>query len=114
MIVAKISPSASFVKQVGPFAQPQTEFFEYFAVFARPYIAGSAFTNFEVQFGTCSQPVNSGELPVFNRSESTNIVLSSEELSTWGTDDTILLNLVAGKMGTSVISTVIVRSNLFN
>lgn len=113
MIVAKISPRASFVKQVGPFDQPQTELFEYFTVFARPYIVGSAFTNFEVQFGTCSQSSNIGELPVFNRSESTNVVLSSEELSNWGTDDSVLLGLVAGKMGTTITSILNVRSDLF-
>lgn len=124
MLLAKISPEATFTSQAGPFAQPTIITAEYLTALARPYIAGASQTNFEVIFGSYV-PVIAGveasegveaiqaQPAQFIRVQSSQIVLSAEELASWGTDDSILLEAVASKLGTSVIGTVTVQGNQF-
>ena len=108
MLLAKINPSASVVKQDNPFAQPQTIFADYLMAIARPYIAGSSITNFEVQFGNYSEAVEGGQPSNFEPLTGTQVQLTSDELSSWGTDDSVLLSIIATKLKTSVVSTVVV------
>ena len=37
-------------------------------------------------------------------------MLTSEELSSWGTDDSVALTAIASKLGTSIVSTTTVDS----
>jgi hypothetical protein len=124
MLIAKISPSATFTTQSGPFAQPETITADYLAAMARPYVAGAAFTNFEVQFGTHTPAVQAveasgsveavqGQPARFQRIQSTQVRLSAQELANWGTDDSVLLEAIATKLGTSVVETVVVEENHF-
>lgn len=118
MLLAKINPAASFTSQDGPFAQPTVITAEYLTALARPYVAGATQTNFEVQFGTYTAGTEASEgipaqLGKFNRIESSRVVLTAEELTSWGTDDSVLLNTIASKLGTSVVETVVVEGNHF-
>lgn len=115
MLLAKINPSATFTSQDGPFAQPTIATAEYLTALARPYIAGAFITHFEVQFGNYI-PETTGEQSQpasFSRVQSSQLVLSAEELSQWGLDDTALLEAVALKLGTSVVETIEVEGNYF-
>jgi hypothetical protein len=120
MLLAKINPSATFTSQSGPFSQPIVITAEYFTALARPYIAGASNTNFEVQFGIYTPEVVGVEASEgvefvesraakFNHVQSSQILLTSEELADWGTDDSVLLKAVASKLGTSVVELVTVE-----
>lgn len=124
MLLAKISPAATFTSQDGPFAQPTIVTAEYLTALARPYVAGAAKTSFEVQFGSYVPAVEAVEASEgveavqaqpakFNRVQSSQLVLTSEELASWGIDDSVLLGTIASKLGTSVIGTVEVDGNQF-
>jgi hypothetical protein len=99
MLYAQINPTAKTTKQVGPF---QTEIIEadYMAVLARPYAAGSVSTNFETVFGTVTKDAQNN-ITGFQRISSSNVTMTDTELATWGTDDSVLLTLVATKIGTT-------------
>lgn len=116
MLLAKISPAASFTSQDGPFAQPTIVTADSLTAIARPYVAGASKTNFEVIFGTYTPAVEASEGVVaqsakFGRVQSSQVVLSAEELSSWGTDDSVLLEAIAAKLGTSVVETVVIEGN---
>jgi len=112
MLIAKINPAATFTSQDGPFAQPTIITADYLTALARPYVAGASKTNFEIQFGTYT-PAVEGEPAKFNRVQSSQLVLTSQELASWGEDDSALLEAVASKLGTSVVETVDVEGNNF-
>ena len=100
MLLGKISPAAVKIVEVNPFSST-TKSLDYISVIARPYVAGATNTNFNVNFGTITKD-ESGDVTSFDVSSQTNVTMTSEELSTWGTDDQILLTLVATKIHTSV------------
>lgn len=113
MLIAKINPAATFTSQSGPFSTPETISADYLTALARPYIAGATQTNFEVQYGTYTPAVVGVEASedveavraqpaTFNHIQSSSIVLTAAELATWGTDDSVLLSVVASKLGTTV------------
>jgi len=97
MLYGKINPTAKFAQQAGPFDAPSSIEAGHIAVIANRYIAGSSKTNFQVIFGNV---VIDETISKFKEISSSSVELTSEELSTWGTDDKILLNLVANKIGT--------------
>jgi len=114
MLLAKINPAATFTSQDGPFAQPTVTTADYVTALARPYAPGAAETNFEVIFGTYTPAVEASqgvqaEAAKFNRIQSSRLSLTSEELASWGLDDSVLLDVVASKLGTSVVETVAVE-----
>ena len=118
MLLAKISPAASFTSQDGPFAQPKIVTADHLTALARPYVAGAVQTNFEVIFGTYIPAVEASEgveaqRAHFERVQSSPLVLTAAELTSWGTDDSALLEAVASKLGTSVVETVVVEGNHF-
>lgn len=102
MLVAKINPSAKKVIEVTPFSSTTVEL-EYMTAIARPYIPGSESTNFQIQFGTLS---SNNDKMKFSSELNDQLTLSSEELSNWGTNDDVLLNVVANKLGVEVLEIV--------
>jgi hypothetical protein len=124
MLLAKINPAATFTSQDGPFAQPTIVTADHLTALARPYVAGADKTNFEVIFGTYVPAVASVEASEgveavqakaarFIGVESSQAVLTAEELVSWGLDDSVLLEVVASKLGTAVVETVVVEGNQF-
>jgi len=122
MILAKINPAATFTSQSGPFAQSETISADYLTALARPYIPGAAQTNFEVLFGTYTAAVAGVEASEgveavqaqpakFNHIQSSQVILTAEELAAWGSDDSVLLTAIAAKLGTSVVSTKTIDSS---
>jgi hypothetical protein len=112
MLYAKINPKASFVKQEGPFTAPVTIEAEFLTALARPYIPGATQTNFEVQFGNAVLN-EEGVVVGINNVSNSNVVLTAVELVNWGVDDSVLLEAVAAKLGTSVESVIDVAGNQY-
>lgn len=115
MLLAKINPAATFTSQDGPFAQPTIITAEYLTALARPYVAGASNTNFEIQFGNYIPAVDGEQAQPakFNHVQSSQLVLSAQELASWGLDDSALLEAIALKLGTAVVETVEVAGNQF-
>lgn len=112
MLYAKINPKASFVKQEGPFTAPVTVEADYLTALARPYVPGASKTNFEVQFGTAVLN-EEGVVTSVNQVSNSSLVLTAEELVNWGADDSVLLEAIAAKLGTTVESVIELENNNF-
>jgi hypothetical protein len=97
MLVSKITPSAKKVVEVSPFSST-TKDLSYMTAIARPYAAGAEKTTFQVQFGELITN-NEGVVQRFESQMSSQVVLTKEELSTWGTNDEVLLNIICSKLG---------------
>ena len=95
MLLAKITPEAKVYEQINIFDASYTEL-PYMTAIARPYKPGSTSTNFELQFGDIYQTE-------FLTSYRTDITLTSDELSTWGTNDEILLSIIAEKLNIEIL-----------
>lgn len=101
MLIAKINPPAIKIVETTPFSST-TKNLEYMTAIARPYVPGAQSTNFQIQFGTVS--VDENNVPTnFNSENNSQVTMTSEELSTWGVSDDVLLDLIASKIGVSII-----------
>ena len=105
MLLAKINPAASFVTTSSPFTPPSTANADYLTAIARPYAVGSEKTNFEVNFLSATLDDNQAITDVTNVGR-VSVLLTSEDMASWGTDDSVLLGIIATKLGTTVVSTV--------
>ncbi len=112
MLLAKINPSAEKVIQITPFSST-TIYLDYMTAIARPYIAGATQTTFELDFGKITESTEPNDVIVqsFQSIVQTNLKLTSDELSTWGTNDEVLLSIIAGKLNVSVESYLTVNGN---
>jgi len=92
MIFAKINPTAKTTRSINPF---QTEVIEsdYMTVIARNYGAGAKQVNFEVVFGVITDNA-------FYKQNGFMVTMTDSDFVNWGADDTVLLNIVATKIGT--------------
>lgn len=114
MLLAKISPAAKQIVQTSPFESSEISA-EYMSALARPYALGASKVNFEVVFGNLvevDQPGSEEKVQHFSGVTNTSVVLEGEELASWGTDDSVILSAIASKLGTSVVSTVVVDNQL--
>jgi ribosome biogenesis protein Nip4 len=114
MLIAKITPAAKQIVQTTPFETSEISA-EYMAAIARPYALGASKVNFEVVFGNLVESTRPGSEEVtqqFVRVTNTNVELEGEALASWGTDDSVILNAIAAKLGTSVVSTVSVSNQV--
>lgn len=102
MLICKITPPASKINKISPFSST-TETLEYMSTIARPYIPGSEENNFNVVYGSVTTD-DKGDIKKFNQKESQRMMLTKEELSTWGTNDETLLQIIATKLGVSIVS----------
>lgn len=104
MLVCKISPSARIVSQVTPFNY-DTEIAEYMTIYAPNYILNADANTFVVEFGYIPTLVdNQPSPPPFVCLYSMTIILTSDDLSSWGTDDKSLCEIIANKIGVKIIS----------
>lgn len=111
MIIAKITPTATKVTQVTPFSS-ETKSLDYMTAVARPYVVGSSQTNFQVSFGTLNVD-DEGNIVNFNNETNERLTLTSEELSTWGTNDETLLTIIANKLNVTISKFETVNLDLF-
>ena len=110
MLLAKINPAAEKVIEVTPFSST-TISLDYMTAIARPYVVGSSQTNFALEFGTITEI--DGVATSFQSRTQSNLILTSEELSTWGTNDEVLLSIIAGKLKVNVEKYVTIERDNF-
>ena len=99
MLLAKINPAAEKITEVTPFSST-TISLDYMTAIARPYVAGASQTNFVIEFGNIIEV--DGVVTSFQSKTQSNLTLTSEDLSSWGTNDEVLLTVVAGKLGVAI------------
>ena len=104
MLIAKISPSANIVSQVTPFMFEQYAV-EYMTAVANQYVLNAESTNFNVLFGDISAfvPSEQPQPEPFVLKYSYFLTLTSAQLSTWGTDDSELLEIIAAQLGVEIL-----------
>ena len=116
VLSAKISPSVKVAsEQKNVFQQPSIVDCPYMVAIARPYALGSDVTRFEIHFGiieTTPEPENKiitttepQSKEVFRMQTGTNVELTKEELASWGENDEACLNIIAQKLGTTIVGT---------
>lgn len=112
MLVAKINPPAKRVIQTSPFTVDEFTG-EYMVVKCIDLVIGGSSNSptdevkFTIKFGNLSNLTNpDGSLGRAKLDEVlfTTVTLTQQEVSDWGTDDSIIFNKIAQKLGFSVIS----------
>jgi hypothetical protein len=109
MIFGQISPVASINVQNTPFTGSIVTG-SYMTALARPYALGANQVNFQVIYGNCT--FESGSVVNFQQIFSDNVVLSGSTISTWGEDDTVILDALATQQGTTVVTVVSGSNNM--
>ena len=105
MIFGKISPVLSLVKQDTLFnPSPEYTTGSYMTAVANQYKLGANEVNFRISYGECT--FESGSVVSFKTVHSDNVVLSGEDIATWGEDDSVILDAIAAVQGTSIVSVV--------
>jgi len=111
MIFGKIDPIASVIQQTSPF-QTTTITGSYMTAIARPYVLGTNEVNFQVIYGNVIFN-ESGSVTNFQQIFSDNVLLTGSAISTWGEDDSVILNAIATQQGTTVIEVVSGSNGMF-
>lgn len=111
MIVSKISPAATKIIQTSPFAHT-TLSGEYMCVSVNKYVIGSlagTFNDesiFEVKFGNIKyekNPDGTQSRPMMDTIISQRLKLTSAELAEWGSDDSVLIDIIAKHLGLTIV-----------
>ena len=100
MLYAKISPAAEVSIQDGPFSS-RIESLEFVTISIMNYIPGSESTTFVVRYG--KPEFRNDSFLGFNSLYNQSLTLTAEQLSTWGTDDTSLFEIVAENQGFEIV-----------
>jgi len=100
MIYAKINPIATVVRQINPFSAT-TVTADTMTAIARPYILGADKTRFEVKYGNVTLDQNS-IVTKFTDVLNSECILTSQQLSEWGADDSTVLHAIATSLNISV------------
>jgi hypothetical protein len=112
MIFGQINPVLSLATQDTLF-NPSPEFVtgSYMTAVANNYPLGTNQVNFRVSYGNCV--FESGSVVGFNVVHADNVVLSGSTITTWGEDDTVILDAIAAAQGTTVVAVVSGSANAF-
>jgi len=103
MLLGKLETPFTKVIQSGPF-ESTTITADYMVIGTQTYVMGENNVTFELRFGNIIIEDLNERFDIVSRH---NLQMTQEELSTWGTDDTILFQLVADKIGVSIVETII-------
>ena len=105
MIFGQISPVISLAQQTDLFDQTTSYITgSYITAVANQYPLGANSVNFRVMYGNCT--FESGSVVTFQTVYATNVVLSGSTITTWGEDDSVILDALANEQGTNVIAIV--------
>lgn len=103
MILGKLATPALKVIQNGAFGNT-TVTADYMVVSTQRFVIGEDTIDLELRFGNV---ITENEQERFDIVLRENIEMTSEELATWGTDDSVLLDLVALKLGTTLTEKIV-------
>jgi len=105
MIFGQINPVISLAQQTDLFDQTTSYITgSYITAVANQYALGTNQVNFRVMYGNCI--FESGSVTSFQTVYATNLVLSGSTISTWGEDDSVILEAIANAQGTTVVNIV--------
>lgn len=106
MIFGKIDPVISIAKQETLF-NPTPEFItgSYMTAVANQYPLGANQVNFRVSYGNCTF-AEDGSVTEFKTVYADNVILSGSTITTWGEDDSVILDAIAEAQGTNVVEVV--------
>lgn len=98
MLLGKLATPAVKVYQNGAFSTTNATA-DYMLVSTQRFVIGEDKVTFELRFGNV---ITENEKERFDIVIREDVEMTSEELATWGTDDSVLLDLVAAKLGTTL------------
>jgi hypothetical protein len=113
MLVARVNPPAKKVFQTSPFSQVEVEG-DLMIAKCSSLVVGAMFgtqndeITFQVRFGKIKyekNPDGTNGNPIFDIVVVTRVNFTSQEMADWGTDDSIVYDKIAEKLGFDVIST---------
>ena len=112
MLVATINPPAKKIAQATPFSTTELTANQMVIKCTQLVIGGASGSNselvkFDVRFGTVEyekNPDGTDGNAIFKILVIYNATFTQAELSNWGTDDTVIFNAIAQKLGFSVVS----------
>jgi hypothetical protein len=113
MIIAKLNPGISVINQNSPFESPVTTTYNWMSAVIQRYIPGASGYNVNLVYGDLI--MSDDEIPVpirFKRVNSTPVGLTAGEISNWGTNDVVLLEILAAKLNLTIESTLEIADNL--
>ena len=99
MLLGKLATPATKVYQDGAFSTT-TATAEFMTIGIQKFAIGEKIIEFEVRFGNVVIENEKERFDIILRS---NVKMTTQELSTWGTDDSIVLELIAIKIGTTIV-----------
>jgi hypothetical protein len=100
MLYAKISPAAQITVQDGPFAT-KVESVEFVAIAVNSYSMGDDPATFIVSYG---DPVIYDNIyKGFSSKYQQRLILEASDLAQWGTDDSVVFDIIAEKQGFTVV-----------
>ena len=111
MIFGKIDPVASVITQADPF-NTTTVTGSYICAVARPYVLGTNAVTFQVSYGELTFD-ESGSAVNFKTVFNGNQYLSGSDITSWGTDDSVMLGEIAVAQGTTVTEIIYSDINTF-
>lgn len=101
-IFGKINPVIQIAEQTSLFnPSPSFKTGEYIMAVANPYVLGTNQVNFRVFYGNCSFD-SEGNVVDFVSIYTDYVTLSGPIISTWGEDDSVILEALAIEQGTAV------------
>ncbi len=109
MLLAKINPTVTKTYQINAFSS-ETVTAEYMAVKAENYVIGNPDVKFNLRFGNLLNDNITGKQS-YDVILNDKLTLTTEELSTWGVDDSVLLDIIASKIGTIITEKVNIDSH---
>lgn len=98
MLLGKLSTPATKVYQTGAF-NTTTATADYLSVSATRFVIGEANIDLELRFGNIITENDKERFDILLREY---ISVPSSELSEWGTDDSVLLDIIAARLGNSI------------
>lgn len=105
MIFGQINPVISLAQQTDLFDQTTSYITgSYITAVANQYALGANSVNFRVMYGNCT--FESGSVVKFETVYATNVVLTGSAITTWGEDDSVILDAIATEQGTEVVAVV--------
>lgn len=105
-IFGKINPVISIAQQTSLF-NPTPSFItgDYMTAVANPYVLGTNEVTFRISYGNCAFD-SEGSVVSFKSVHSDSVTLSGPIISTWGEDDSVILEALALAQGTTVTQVV--------
>lgn len=111
-LFAKINPPAQIPVVSSPFAYSALTA-DYLTAIANPYFLGANQVNFGLVYGSATFDL-SGNMETFKTLLTGTVTLSGNEIQSWGLDDSVVLNTICQKLGTTATEFITANPKGFN